>query len=779
MQQPRLRDDVVWGDLMPSLRTAREVGRLPETVAPWLGLTPADAGAAGEISTVCRHIATVMLDVFETTSLGSLIPSLPVLEREAFPALPARANKVLDHILDAGDVRAWAPADIMDMRQIGRGSAIDVLAACTHAAAVWGQASTNFLITPVPDGDNGAGIKLPAGAGLELPAGSDLDLQAGAERDLQENKGDNDEAHVPNPVELNESQTTVLEDLRTLAHWQIIRGISEALLIKPVMDEGPVPEAVAQAQERLATLTAARIVPDEDIADAANALDTLIDDLSAREFAILTGRFLKTPPVTLDIVGSRLGVTRERVRQLQNNLEDKMRSWTEFGTPVGDFLAVLRAEIQPIAKLEKLISRHPNLSANVRSVNLPLWFVLDRLDDNFEVIDGWAAAPSIHEAQKQTRGILEDLEDRHGLVAITDFNNATSHLLDDELTQEWISFCGFDIAESHILLRTSSIPDRVVAILALAGEPMHIKDLISRLPDRSVSSIRNALGTDSRVSRVNRDLWALSEWGQENYTTIRELIARRLERAPQGVRLDTLVHDLTQTFNMAESSIRAYASAPPFMTVDGCVMHMEGEQAVSRKPPSQTRRLYRRGDEWIYRFTVTKDHLRGSGFTIPRGVADVMQCRAGDVLPMTSAHGPVTFRWTGTQPACGSIRGHLQALNAEVGDQALIIMKIAETSAEIKVLDSASLRGKGLDTILRLIGRDSTEGSALTEMVEALSLPAASDVLTVAQSLQDRGEEDLYEVVTQNLKNFGVGPASEELDGHTASEDELMDLLGL
>lgn len=756
MHEPRLRADVLWSDLFPGLQTARDVGRLPDLLTPWLDRTPAEAGVAGELSNVCQHMATVMLDNFATSSLGTLIPSLPGLGFESFPYLPARASRALQSLLAEGDVRACAPADIMDMRQVGRGSAIEIMAACLHVAAIWGETSTRFVVTPIPNHDSQPVQAVPA-------------LIAEGNQTQQPAK----------PVENDESQIDVLEDLSVLARWQLLRGASGASIIKPVLDEGPVPDAVAQAQERLATLTADQIVPPGDRLNVTDELDYIITELSQREYEILVGRYLKVPQTTFEELGTVLGVTRERVRQLQKKLDVKIHDWTKFGTPVGDFMAVLRAEIQPIASLKHLVERHPNLGAEVNSVGRPLWFVLDRLDDAFEVVDEWAAAPSIQSAKELTNDMLEDLEDRHGVVSLVEFQNSIGNMIEAELVQDWLEFCGFDMIDAHILLRASSIPDRVVALLAIAGNPLTLECIISRIPDRSVNSIRNALSIDNRVSRINKDSWALAEWGQEDYTTIRELISRRLEKAPEGIEINQLIYDLAKTFNLAESSIRAYASAPPFITEGGLVRRLTGHQETRLKTPAETRRLYRNGLEWIYRFTVTRDHLRGSGFSIPRGVADVIGCKAGDVLALNSQHGPVTFRWTGTQPTCGSIRGSLLAQSAKEGDQALIRIQLNDMSAEVEKLGSQSRTEKNIQVILTLMGQNIPSNPTLTHIAEGLSLPPASDALEIAQVFKDRGEDDMFGIICAHIETNSLSQEPNKMYPAENNTDELLDLLGL
>jgi len=59
----------------------------------------------------------------------------------------------------------------------------------------------------------------------------------------------------------------------------------------------------------------------------ADQLDSLLDVLDERQIKIIDARFGLSgkPPKTLEEVGLEFGVTRERIRQLQNVALEKMR----------------------------------------------------------------------------------------------------------------------------------------------------------------------------------------------------------------------------------------------------------------------------------------------------------------------------------------------------------------------------------------------------------------------------------------------------------------------
>jgi RNA polymerase sigma-32 factor len=64
-------------------------------------------------------------------------------------------------------------------------------------------------------------------------------------------------------------------------------------------------------------------------------LDSFKKDLSEREVYILENRIFSDSPITLQVIGERYGITRERVRQIENGIIKKMR--TRFQREIPDF----------------------------------------------------------------------------------------------------------------------------------------------------------------------------------------------------------------------------------------------------------------------------------------------------------------------------------------------------------------------------------------------------------------------------------------------------------
>ena len=223
----------------------------------------------------------------------------------------------------------------------------------------------------------------------------------------------------------------------------------------------------------------------------------------------------------------------------------------------------------------------PELDRTVPGTDKPLWFVLDKLDDAFEVVDGWAAAPDIRTAKARTLTTLDDLVDDHGVVELTAVA-AVLTLPASEL-EAWLRWCGVALADGWILTRTRSMDDHAAAVLAIAGEPLGLEEIASRTGrDLNIRSLANRLNEDDRFVRTDKAAWALAGWRHEQYSGIRAEIARVLQQAGGEIELQTLVDDLCARFDVSPNSVQTYASSGEYELRAGVVRRRTSPPAPSK-----------------------------------------------------------------------------------------------------------------------------------------------------------------------------------------------------
>ena len=274
--------------------------------------------------------------------------------------------------------------------------------------------------------------------------------------------------------------------------------------------------------------------------------------------------------------------------------------------------------------------------------------MLDRLDDAYEIEDGWCVVPTITAGRTITQTQLQERADRYGVARIHNLSLVESsqpeHL--NKLTAAWLTHCGYIVDGDFVLTRTQSVQDYGAAVLSIVGSPLSAQEIVDRFVlERSAASLRNAMSGDERFERVDRDRWALREWGMEAYAGVRSLIRERVARSGGRAPLDDLVEYITGRYTVTASSVVAYASSPPFQCKSGVVTLASDDREV-RKTPEQTRRLFRRPDAWAYRVRITADHLRGSGSAAPVAIASLLDLQFGQTRQLPSPLGPQAIAWT-------------------------------------------------------------------------------------------------------------------------------------
>lgn len=719
------------------------------------------AASDREITTITRVLADAAVREYCDIPLEALMPTLAWAEELPWDSLgsPQRNGLLRKGIKDPSDLLSWTPRDVLDLPGIGNLTAMIMLETLARTALQGGTRHGAISALP-PD-------EVAAQQGATLSAANRPDSHDIAQRFGE----DTDVGHE------SASFSRLEEDVATLARWHVMRGDIEA----PVLGgQGltEAPEHVRAAWNRLMAVAPADLV-DVSTARPALLLEGYLNTLAAREVMILRQRTFADDPATLDALGQQLDLTRERVRQIARQVEANLTEEVMRGD-LGDLAAAVRSRIGLACRLEHLLDVFPALNESVPSLNQPAWRVLDRLDSTFEIEDGWAAVPGVSQARETTRSVVAASVNALGLAELDDVAQRLAILGADRRAElrAWLESSGCVVFEDHVSPRQLSIPDWAALILNGAGAPLPVDEIAERMPvDRAVSSIRNALAVDERFVRADKDTFALAEWGGPAYAGIRDAIGRAIDAGGGAVDLEVLVRDLTTQFTVAESSVRAYAQAHPFVTQQGKVRRREST-AVPTANPSATRRLYRRDDGWAWRLQITADHARGSGSVIPTAFARVIGMSPGDSLSVRSSDGTQSVYWTGLQPSLGSIRRHVELSGLKVGDWACAVVD-DDGGFSLVPVHTDSRTGAAL--ALALAGIPQTDVADVREtLAQALSLPPTSSWSSIIAAARNRGDDDLAEaLIADPAVDAGAAERSAQttVPATDSTVDEILDLL--
>lgn len=686
-------------------------------------------------------LSDLALECLTRWTIGQIFPALPSGAVLQLLAMTNRAKNALARFgyRTAGDLQGVELADLLDLPNVGIGTIDSILQALADASTL---EPAPALPPPAPTG-GGFATSVPGQEG-----------------------------------ELSGRARSLIDDLQAVSSWYAVLGMpTRPLLGAPVAPASP-PEVV-MARQRLEVITAGDLLgPGQADLDAAAMLQSCVAGLDERVRLILVTRFFADRPVTLDELGQDLGLTRERVRQLEAKGRAEIANALDPGMVLGAVSAAVRELTGTVLPLADLLALIPAIARPVDAVGQPAWRVLDRLDDSFEIKDGWCAVPSVLSAQTETMTRVQEVANRHGVARISDLGPLNPNQPEEPAAarmREWLKYLGCLVDGNYAFTRFQSIGDRAAAILSVAGSPMRAQEILDLFDvERSLVSLKNTMGSDDRFARVDRDKWALTEWGLESYSGIRAVIRDEIAREGGQIPMDTLIERITGKYTVSASSVITYASAPPFEAREGLVRLAAGDRSV-RKGPERTRRMYRRSGCWLYRVAVTKEHLRGSGFPAPVAVAAVTGVQPGQTSELESALGPQAVNWTGSQPGFGSILRFLVDSDVETGSEIFLVIG-DDGSFRIEPIDRGD--ADPLERALRLAGAATAAArqEPRAALAAAIGLPEDSPAASVIGGYRERGDADIADLLIAAMDQLEAPPEVAR-PGPSADIDEILDLL--
>jgi hypothetical protein len=537
--------------------------------------------------------------------------------------------------------------------------------------------------------------------------------------------------------EVPEWATELIADLVTIAGWRRLLGMADLPLLS---GEGHTePRDVRAARARLLTLTAGSVLPPGGEAPAVALVERVLQGLDERQLEIIRLRLVADDPVSLGELGDSHGVSRERIRQIEAKLAALLRSRIQSGE-LGALASAVRDAIGIVLPLRALLQRYPTLADVVPALGQPVWRVLDRLDDAYEIQDGWCVPGAMSDAIAQTRSILQEASENGRFIEVA----AVRGELD--LSMDWLEHASIPTLNGYAMLGRASIPDRAEVVLHHTGEPLAAADLLAQLGvERSVNALKNALAADDRFERVDRDRWAMKEWGLDGYAPIHALIGRSLDAAGGTVALADLIADLTGRFAVSAKSVVAYAAGFPYTTDNGMVRRRTRRDMRGRaqgRGLADTKGLFRFADDVRLRVAVNREHLRGSGSHLPNAIGEELDLGIGETRGLISPSGGVQLTRPRGQILLGSVRAEMTRIDAADGDIVFFVFS-DDGSFRVELLETthdgkariAALAGGSLD------GSDLLE--ALADRIDARE-PTREGIRS---ALASRGDAELAEML--------------------------------
>lgn len=277
--------------------------------------------------------------------------------------------------------------------------------------------------------------------------------------------------------------------------------------------------------------------------DSTMLVKQLLSQVPDRAREVLTFRFglgSSSDRETLEAIGARWSITRERVRQIEAAGLESVRNSDAFvsASKAFDELATYVHSLGAIVEEEELLD---GLARDEKSRNrfrfllvVGSAFFRERETDDFYArwhVDP-ATAKAVHQALSRLYTSLSDSDvlaeadmlDRF-LEELRDVNDAYKN---EEIMKRWLSIAK-GISANPLsewgrsdapAIRTKGIRDYAYLVIKRAGEPMHFSDVAKAITklfakEAHVATTHNELIKDARFVLVGRGLYALSEWGYQ------------------------------------------------------------------------------------------------------------------------------------------------------------------------------------------------------------------------------------------------------------------------
>lgn len=674
---------------------------------------------------------------FEDRLIGDLLPGL----RDSTAPIPSHLLRTRTrNLLERNNIATWADLarrSVADLHCLYGAGAQTVLGLARLAVATAGNQET-----------------------ADCPAGDAPEAR-------------HDESLLRHRKPVDPAVARITDGLRTLAAWALReRSLDEFRgLVQPAAGLH-LPQPVGSLWD---TLAGQRLedVADRDLvnADVVELSTAMLDRFAGPKRVILERRLLSLTPATLDQVGQQVGLTRERVRQLQTKLVAQLtdslaeRQFLPLIWRGADLGGVLR-NFAPVDAPEsaQALGRACRSQSGQNSTDLSS--LLLYLAGPFNVSGGWYVRRGGKLPGGRTLESMADTARTLPIEALDEWLQANG--INPVFREAWLRRVGrFRVVGDRLAVWSGSVVDKCATLLAMRGSPCTVESLLAEVDEgHSPRGVRNRFFEDPRLMRVNKDDWALRDWELEEYAGIAEEIAQRITGWGGRARITDLVDELVHLFSVAAASVRVYVEAPMFVVEDGFVRLRRDDEAFETSGGlSRARGCFRLGTDRVsYLLTVDKDVMRGSGRQCPEQLAAALEVRPGMRRLFPWGQGAVALTWpktSGLGPSLGSVRGLADAAGASEGDFLRLEFDLAENRVAARLITSAMLDAASDEEALRILSGLDAGLDPLASVAKSIDAPSG-DVL---RDLRHRGDDRIANLLPRPVTDEALRQALAELAG--------------
>ena len=320
--------------------------------------------------------------------------------------------------------------------------------------------------------------------------------------------------------------------------------------------------------------------------DVESAVQNILGTIEReREREIVSRRFgLFDRRETLEQIGELLGITRERVRQLEKSIVTKLKSAADKDLPdINKVELALSAHLQNMGKVARVQDVAARLSGNSKTDQARIAFlanlspkiaVIDDNDHFFHAI-GLASEHTEKAIRERVNKIIEAINE---IGEPTDIQKVADKVGSQDVKHtEALASISKNVASLNgrwglvkwPMVNPKNIRDKIYVILHDNGKPMHFNEISEaikgsnlRRKDVTTQAIHNELIKDSRFVLIGRGIYALKEWGFKK-GTVSDVIAEVLRKEGGPLHRDEIVRRVLKSRQVKETTILLNLQSKP------------------------------------------------------------------------------------------------------------------------------------------------------------------------------------------------------------------------
>ena len=305
-----------------------------------------------------------------------------------------------------------------------------------------------------------------------------------------------------------------------------------------------------------------------------------------REREIISRRFgLFDRRETLEQIGELLGITRERVRQLEKAVIIRLKAAAERDLPnIKEVEAILTAHLNQMGKVARISDLSQRLSAGNSKTDQAKVDFLANLSPGIAVIDdndhffhsvGLASEHTEKNIRERVGKIIEAISE---IGEPTDIKKVAEKVGSSDVKHtEALASISKNVATLNgrwglikwPMVNPKNIRDKIYVILHENKKPMHFNEIAEAIKgsdlkrkDVTTQAIHNELIKDPRFVLIGRGIYALKEWGFKK-GTVSDVIAEVLRKEGGPLHRDEIVRRVLKSRRVKETTILLNLQSKP------------------------------------------------------------------------------------------------------------------------------------------------------------------------------------------------------------------------